>query len=127
MNQAINLSATVALEQCDQRLDQTIAELFTDYSRSRLKEWIMAGYVKVDGDVVTKARIKVLGEEIIEVNAFIELEERHKAEDIPLNIVFEDEHILVINKPAGLVVHPGAGNGSGTVLNALLHHHHTRT
>jgi len=123
MNQAINLSATVALEQCDQRLDQTIAELFTDYSRSRLKEWIMAGYVKVDGDVVTKARIKVLGEEIIEVNAFIELEERHKAEDIPLNIVFEDEHILVINKPAGLVVHPGAGNGSGTVLNALLHHH----
>jgi len=123
MNQAINLSATVAIEQCDQRLDQTIAELFTDYSRSRLKEWIIAGYVKVDGDVVTKARIKVLGEEIIEINAFIELEERHKAEDIPLNIVFEDEHILVINKPAGLVVHPGAGNGSGTVLNALLHHH----
>ncbi len=123
MNQAINLSGRVALEQCDQRLDQTIAELFTDYSRSRLKEWIMAGYVKVDGEIVTKARIKVLGEEIIEVNAFIELEERHKAEDIPLNIVFEDEHILVINKPAGLVVHPGAGNGSGTILNALLHHH----
>jgi len=123
MNQAINLSATVAIEQCDQRLDQTIAELFTDYSRSRLKEWIIAGYVKVDGEIVTKARIKVLGEEIIEINAFIELEERHKAEDIPLNIVFEDEHILVINKPAGLVVHPGAGNGSGTVLNALLHHH----
>jgi len=122
MNQAINLSAKVALEQCDQRLDQAIAEIFTDYSRSRLKEWIMAGYVKVDGEVVTKARIKVLGEEVIEVNAFIELEERHKAEDIPLTIVFEDEHILVINKPAGLVVHPGAGNPGGTVLNALLHH-----
>ena len=122
MNQAINLSAKVALEQCDQRLDQTIAELFSDYSRSRLKEWILAGYVKVDGDVITKARIKVLGEELIEVNAFIELEERHKPQDIPLNIVFEDEHILVINKPAGLVVHPGAGNADGTVLNALLHH-----
>lgn len=122
MNQAINLSAKVAVEQCDQRLDQTIAELFPDYSRSRLKEWILAGYVKVDGDVVTKARIKVLGEEVIEVNAFIELEERHKAQEIPLTIVFEDEHILVINKPAGLVVHPGAGNPDGTVLNALLHH-----
>ena len=122
MNQAINLMAKVAIEQCDQRLDQTLAELFTEYSRSRLKEWIVAGYVKVDGDVVTKARVKVLGEELIEIDAFIEIEERHKAEDIPLNIVFEDEHILVINKPAGLVVHPGAGNPGGTVLNALLHH-----
>lgn len=122
MNQAINLMAKVAIEQCDQRLDQAIAELFTEYSRSRLKEWIIAGYVKVDGEVVTKARIKVLGEELIEVDAFIEIEERHKPEDIPLNIVFEDEHILVINKPAGLVVHPGAGNPGGTVLNALLHH-----
>jgi 23S rRNA pseudouridine1911/1915/1917 synthase len=122
MNQAINLMAKVAIEQCDQRLDQAIAELFTEYSRSRLKEWIIAGYVKVDGEVVTKARVKVLGEELIEVDAFIEVEERHKPEDIPLNIVFEDEHILVINKPAGLVVHPGAGNPGGTVLNALLHH-----
>ena len=78
--------------------------------------------MKVDGDVVTKARVKVLGEELIEVDAFIEVEERHKAENIPLNIVFEDEHLLVINKPAGLVVHPGAGNPGGTVLNALLHH-----
>ncbi|MGB1298643.1 MAG: 23S rRNA pseudouridine(1911/1915/1917) synthase RluD [Psychrobium sp.] len=123
MNQAINLMAKVAIEQCDQRLDQAIAELFSDYSRSRLKEWILAGYVKVDGEVVTKARVKVLGEEIIEVDAFIEVEERHKPQDIPLNIVFEDEHILVINKPAGLVVHPGAGQPDGTVLNALLHHH----
>ncbi len=122
MNQAIQLSATVAIEQCDQRLDQTIAELFDEYSRSRLKEWILAGYVKVDGKVVTKARVKVLGEEFIEIDAVVEVEERHKAEDIPLDIVYEDDHILVINKPAGLVVHPGAGNPSGTVLNALLHH-----
>lgn len=122
MNQAINLTAKVAVEQCDQRLDQAIAELFSDYSRSRLKEWILAGYVKVDGEVVNKARVKVLGEELIEINAFIEVEERHKPQDIPLSIVFEDEHILVINKPAGLVVHPGAGQPDGTVLNALLHH-----
>lgn len=122
MNQAINLTAKVAVEQCDQRLDQAIAELFSDYSRSRLKEWILAGYVKVDGEVVNKARVKVLGEEVIEINAFIEVEERHKPQDIPLSIVFEDEHILVINKPAGLVVHPGAGQPDGTVLNALLHH-----
>ncbi|MDP2561858.1 23S rRNA pseudouridine(1911/1915/1917) synthase RluD [Psychrobium sp. 1_MG-2023] len=122
MNQAIQLSATVSIEQCDQRLDQAIAELFSDYSRSRLKEWILAGYVSVDGQVVTKARAKVLGEELIEIDAIIEIEERHKPEPIDLNIVYEDEHILVINKPAGLVVHPGAGNPDGTVLNALLNH-----
>jgi len=123
MNQEIQLSAVVAVEQCDQRLDQTIAELFGDYSRSRLKEWILAGYVRVDGEVVTKARVKVLGDELIEIDAVLELEERHKGEDIDLNIVFEDEHIIVINKRAGLVVHPGAGNADGTVLNGLLHHY----
>ncbi len=123
MNQAIQLSATVDIEQCDQRLDQVIAVLFSDYSRSRLKEWILAGYVTMDGVVVTKPRLKVLGEELIVVDALMEMEERHKPQDIDLNIVFEDEHLIVINKRAGLVVHPGAGNPDGTVLNGLLHHY----
>ncbi|MDG1751545.1 MAG: 23S rRNA pseudouridine(1911/1915/1917) synthase RluD [Thalassotalea sp.] len=104
------------------RFDQTIAEMFPEYSRSRLKEWILAGHVKVNGDVLTKAREKMYGGETINIETEVEAEERFKSQNIPLNIVYEDEDILVINKPAGLVVHPGAGNPDGTVLNALLHH-----
>jgi 23S rRNA pseudouridine1911/1915/1917 synthase len=104
------------------RFDQTLAEMFPDYSRSRLKEWILAGHVTVDGLVVDKAREKMFGGEEIAIDTEIEAEVRFEAQDIPLNIVYEDDDILVINKPAGLVVHPGAGNPDGTVLNALLHH-----
>ena len=123
MNQQIELSGAIAPHQCEQRLDQAIAELFDEYSRSRLKEWILAGCVKVNGEVITRARTKMRGDESIEINAVIEQEERWQAQDIALDIVYEDEHILVINKPAGLVVHPGAGNPDGTVLNALLNHY----
>jgi 23S rRNA pseudouridine1911/1915/1917 synthase len=104
------------------RFDQTLAEMFPDYSRSRLKEWILAGHVTINGQVIDKAREKMFGGEQIAINTEIEAEIRFEAQDIPLNIVYEDEGILVINKPAGLVVHPGAGNPDGTVLNALLHH-----
>lgn len=104
------------------RLDQALAEMFPDYSRSRLKDWILEGRVSVDGTVITKAREKMLGGEQIDINAQVEAEIRFEPQDIPLNIVYEDDDILVINKPAGLVVHPGAGNPDGTVLNALLHH-----
>jgi len=104
------------------RFDQTLAEMFPEYSRSRLKEWILAGHVTVNGQVVDKAREKMFGGEQIAINTEIEAEIRFEAQDIPLNIVYEDDDILVINKPAGLVVHPGAGNPDGTVLNALLHH-----
>ncbi|KXJ53115.1 MAG: 23S rRNA pseudouridylate synthase [Colwellia sp. Phe_37] len=104
------------------RFDQTLAEMFPDYSRSRLKEWILAGHVTVDGIVVDKAREKMFGGEEIAINTEVEAEVRFAAQDLPLNIVYEDDDILVINKPAGFVVHPGAGNPDGTVLNALLHH-----
>lgn len=104
------------------RFDQTIAEMFPEYSRSRLKEWILAGHVQVNGEVLTKAREKMYGGETISIETLVEAEERFKSQNIPLNIVYEDDDILVINKPAGLVVHPGAGNPDGTVLNALLHH-----
>ncbi|WP_440876645.1 23S rRNA pseudouridine(1911/1915/1917) synthase RluD [Thalassotalea sp. PLHSN55] len=113
----------VVPESClGKRLDQTIAEMFPDYSRSRLKDWILAGKVSVNGQVLTKAREKMYGGESIVIDAEVEAEQRFEAQDIPLNIVYEDDDILVINKPAGLVVHPGAGNPDGTVLNALLHH-----
>jgi len=104
------------------RFDQTLAEMFPDYSRSRLKEWILAGNVSVNGDVLTRAREKMYGGEVVQIETEVESEHRFEAQNIPLTIVYEDDDLLVINKPAGLVVHPGAGNPDGTVLNALLHY-----
>ena len=123
MSQQLKLSAEVTDEQLGFRLDQALASLFPDYSRSRIKEWILADMIKVDGQLVARPREKVYTGQILEVNAVLEDEVVFEPQNIKLNIVFEDEHILVINKPAGLVVHPGAGNPNGTVLNALLHHY----
>ncbi|GEA50654.1 pseudouridine synthase [Vibrio inusitatus NBRC 102082] len=123
MAQQIELKSTVKESQLGQRLDQAIAELFDEFSRSRMKEWLLNGKVSVDGVVVTKARVKVMGGEEITVQAVIEDEERWEAQDIPLDIVYEDEDLLVINKPRGFVVHPGAGTPDSTVLNALLFHY----
>ncbi|HFQ4855786.1 TPA: 23S rRNA pseudouridine(1911/1915/1917) synthase RluD [Vibrio vulnificus] len=122
MAQQIELTNTVKDSQLGQRLDQAIAELFADFSRSRLKEWLLDGKVTVDGNVVTKPRMKVMGGEVITVLAELEDEVRWEAQDIPLDIVYEDDDILVINKPRDFVVHPGAGTPDGTVLNALLFH-----
>lgn len=123
MAQQIVLTNTVKDSQLGQRLDQAIAELFADFSRSRLKEWLLDGKVQVNGEVVTKPRTKVMGGEEITLQAELEDEERWEAQDIPLDIVYEDEDIIVINKPRDFVVHPGAGTPDGTVLNALLHHY----
>ncbi|KXF82898.1 23S rRNA pseudouridine(1911/1915/1917) synthase RluD [Enterovibrio coralii] len=121
MAQQLELSSTVNESQLGQRLDQALAELFPDYSRSRIKEWILADKVSVDGEIVNKPRVKMMGGEEIVVQAEIEDEKRWEAQDIPLNIVYEDDDILVINKPRDLVVHPGAGCPDGTVLNGLLY------
>ena len=122
MTQEINLKSEITATQTGQRLDQTLAELFPDYSRTRIKEWILTGAVYVDGVVQIKPREKVLEGQEIEVEATLQEETRAEAQDIDLNIVYEDDHIIVINKQAGLVVHPGAGNSDGTLMNALLHH-----
>ncbi len=123
MAQQIELTQTVKDSQLGQRLDQAVAELFADFSRSRLKEWLLDGKITVDGQVVTKPRTKVMGGEVIIVQAELEDEVRWEPQDIPLNIVFEDDDIIVINKPRDFVVHPGAGTPDGTVLNALLFHY----
>jgi len=119
----ITLSAEVQPEQMGQRLDQTLAELFPEYSRSRLKTWIEADLVKLNDRITNIPREKVLGGEKIEITVEVEDETRFEPENIPLNIVYEDNDIIVINKPKDLVVHPGAGNPNGTVLNALLYHY----
>jgi len=103
------------------RLDQALARLFPDYSRSRLVAWLKEGRIAVDG-ARWRARDKVLGGERIVLDVVLEEAGDWQAEAIPLNIVYEDAHLIVIDKPAGLVVHPAAGNPSGTLLNALLHH-----
>ena len=123
MAQQVQLSATVAESQLGQRLDQALAELFPDYSRSRIKEWILEDRVTVDGKTINKPKEKVLGGELVAIDAQIEEDARWAPQEIPLDIVYEDNDILVINKPRGLVVHPGAGNPDGTILNALLYYY----
>ena len=119
--QQIELHLDIPDERSGLRLDQALAELQPDYSRSRWQQWIKRGEVLVDGKV-WRPRDKVLGGESIAVDAEVVAEEHWQAEDIPLDILFEDDSILVLNKPAGLVVHPAVGNRAGTLLNALLHH-----
>ena len=108
-------------ESAGKRLDVVIAELFPEYSRSRLKIWIQQGQVLINGKVA-KPKTKVAGDEELQLTAqTIESEATCEAEDIPLNIVYQDDDIIVINKPAGFVVHPAAGHYTGTLQNALLH------
>ncbi len=105
------------------RFDQALARLLPQYSRNRLQAWLRDGYIRLDEVVQVDAKRKVWGGEKIALQAMPDPRETAALpEDIPLNIVFEDEAILVLDKPAGLVVHPGSGNWQGTLLNALLHH-----
>lgn len=122
MSEVISLTAAIPFDLNGQRLDKALAELFPDYSRSRIKEWITNEQVRLDGEVCAKPREKVLAGMEVAIKAELEAEQRYEAQPIELNIVYEDDDIMVINKPAGLVVHPGAGKPDGTLLNALLHH-----
>lgn len=120
MSEAVHHQLTIPIEHAGQRLDQVLAELLNGYSRTRIKEWIDAGQVLVNGAKL-RPKDKVLGGENVEVSASLPDVVDVAPEKIRLNIVHEDAHVLVINKPAGLVVHPGAGNAAGTMQNALLH------
>jgi 23S rRNA pseudouridine1911/1915/1917 synthase len=117
----IRHEATVPLSAAGRRFDQALAEMFPDYSRSRLTAWVKAGAVTLDGAPVAPRQL-LRGGEQVRLEAELEAEVASAPEDIALDIVHEDEHLLVLNKPVGLVVHPGAGNPAGTMLNALLHH-----
>lgn len=115
------LTAVVPYELAGMRLDQVLAEVFADYSRTRLQAWLKSGRVTVNGRVL-KAKDKLDGGEEVVLEAEDEVVVESEAQDIPLDIVYEDDSLLVVNKPAGLVVHPAVGNWDGTLLNALLHH-----
>jgi len=117
--QMLQLSLTIPPEHAGQRLDQTLAALLPEYSRSRLKAWIESGEILVDG-AVRRPRDKVGGGESVVLAATLSEDTRAVAQPIPLVLVHEDKHLIVVDKPAGLVVHPGAGNPDRTLQNALL-------
>lgn len=120
--QATALNFKVPLEYGGSRLDQALAKLLPEYSRSRLQEWVAQGQVTLNGAPVTSKQKVWGGEMLAVVPQSHPAEQPYQAEDIALDIVHQDDSIIVINKPVGLVVHPGSGNWQGTLLNALLHH-----
>jgi len=118
-DERIRMSAGVEAAQAGMRLDQAAAELFGDFSRARLQKWIRGGQLRVDGEVL-KPTYRVHGGEWLELDAETEYRDDVKPERIPLEILHADDDIIVLDKPAGLVVHPAAGNPDGTLQNALL-------
>ncbi len=122
MNEKITLTDTLPEDAKGKRLDVVLSSLFKQYSRSCIQTWIAAGFVLVDNQV-QQQRYKVKGGESIKIDAMMTTTRSHEAEVGQLNIIFEDDDLIVIDKPEGLVVHPGAGNQQGTLLNHLLHHH----
>ena len=112
--------AIVPDEAAGRRFDAVLAELFPEYSRSRLSSWIKSGDVLLAGEAA-RPRDPVRGGETVTLAAVAEIQTEAVAEDIPLDILYEDEDLFVLDKPAGLVVHPGAGNPAGTLVTALLH------
>ena len=114
------MKLTVPAAYAGLRLDQALAKLLPEFSRSRLAQWVRLSRATVDGRAVLP-RHRVRGGEVIDIAPLPDAAVvAHRPEDIPLEVVFEDDTLLVVNKPAGLVVHPGSGNWQGTLLNALL-------
>jgi len=121
MPNKISLSQQLAVHSAGLRLDQAAVELFPDYSRGRLQQWIKQGELTIDGKRA-KPSTRVAGGENLRIEAQVISEGEVEPQDIPLDVLFSDDHLLVLNKPAGLVVHPAAGNWDGTLQNALLYY-----
>ncbi|HSC75358.1 MAG TPA: S4 domain-containing protein, partial [Pseudomonadales bacterium] len=119
MSEHVQHKAMVLPEQAGQRIDQVAAELFGEFSRARLQEWIKSGHLTVDG-AAARSKDKAQAGNVLVLDAELEPRENWAAQELKLDVVYEDSSLLVINKPAGLVVHPGAGSPDGTLLNALL-------
>ncbi|AMA64605.1 Ribosomal large subunit pseudouridine synthase D [Candidatus Arsenophonus lipoptenae] len=123
MDQQLKLKSKILKSQLGTRLDKVLAELFPNYSRSQIKKWILDDRVKLNDKIINIPKKKVFGNEQIDINILIKEEISWRPQNIPLNIVYEDDEILVINKSSNLVVHPGYGNPQGTILNAILYHY----
>jgi len=118
----IKLSAVVAEKQDNIRLDQAAAELFPEYSRARLQSWIGDGMLLLNGKQAKRKEKVSLGDSL-ELTAELKTEQAWVADEIDLCVVYEDDQLIVVNKPQGLITHPGAGNPRGTLANGLLHHY----
>lgn len=122
MTEENNHEVIIPQDHAGLRLDKSLATLFPQYSRAKIQTWINSQQVSIDGQFQIP-RFCVSGGEVVVLKPIVEDQNsQHQAENIPIDIVYEDEALLVINKPVGLVVHPGAGNSQGTLMNALLHH-----
>lgn len=121
MIQPISHTLTLPTEFQGKRLDATVSHILSQYSRNLIKQWILDGQLLHNGNVA-KPKDPVAEGDIVTIESSLESQLSNVAQSFPLNIVFEDDQLLVINKPAGLVVHPGAGNQDHTLLNALLHY-----
>lgn len=123
MSEILELDANIPESAAGMRLDRALADVFPDYSRSRLQQWLKEGAITVDG-AARRGRDAVKGGETVSIRVALATDAPTVTpEPIQLDVVHEDNDILVLNKPAGLVVHPGAGNPDGTLQNALLHRH----
>lgn len=118
----IDIKVIIPEEHSGLRLDVALAKLLPDYSRARIQGWIANHEVKVNGQVL-QAKDKIEGGETVEIYAKLEDEGDWQAQDMPVNVIYADDHIIVINKPVGLIVHPGAGVKNNTLVNALLYHY----
>lgn len=121
MSEHIQQSIKVPNELGNKRFDQVAAQLFPDFSRARLQAWIKDGNLKVDNEI-RKSKDKLVGGELLVLDVETQAEGEWLPEAMDIPIIYEDEHIIIINKPTNLVVHPAAGNLTGTLLNGLLHH-----
>lgn len=121
MTEKIHYTFTLPEDFAGTRLDQALSKLLPDYSRTQIQEWIKNNEVLLNGKP-TKARYNVIGGEQVVLDGTMKIQHAWEAQNIALNVIYEDDAILVINKPAGMVVHPAAGNFNSTLLNALLHH-----
>ena len=119
--QTLENQAQIPADWSGRRLDQVLATLFPDFSRARLQAWLKSGQILLN-DRSSKSSHRVVGGEKVTLNVTLSAETTARAEPIQLDVLFEDAHLLLLNKPAGLVVHPAVGHASGTLQNALLHH-----
>lgn len=121
-NNHIEIQLIIPFDLAGNRVDVALAKLLPDYSRGRIQDWILAGELRINGQVM-KPKDKIQGGEAVQLSCTLADEGDWQAQNIPLKIVYEDADVLVIDKPVGLVVHPGAGVPDGTLVNALLYHY----
>ncbi len=118
----IDVTHTVIEDEAGLRIDKLASKIFTDFSRVQLQGWIGDGSLLYNGSV-QKPKIRVKAGDILHLSTTLEQHSEDQPENIDIDVVYEDDDVLVINKPVGMVVHPGAGNQTGTLVNALLYHY----